>query len=176
MADADFYKSGNWNFFCDLCGRKQKSARAMFTWNGLYVCKHHKEIRNPQDFLRGVKDDQTVPWSRPEATDIFLPVCTPQSNSAIPGYAVPGCSLSGNDSVQFIQIAAPGVYTQAQLTLAQPFMAFPRVAPRCSLQGTFAIPGYAVPGCALSGKGPFLTNNAVPAYALSGQAVPSITW
>ena len=68
MADADFWADGKWNFFCDLCGRKQKSSRAMKTWQGLYVCRHHKEVRNPQDFLRGVKDDQSVPWTRPEKT------------------------------------------------------------------------------------------------------------
>lgn len=63
--EADFYKDGAWNFMCGLCGRKQKSTRAMFTWDGQYVCRHHKEVRNPQDFLRGVKDNQSVPWSRP---------------------------------------------------------------------------------------------------------------
>lgn len=176
MADADFYASGQFNFFCDLCGRKQKSARAMFTWNGLYVCKHHKEIRNPQDFLRGVKDDQTTPWSRPEAADTFLPFCDPQFNSAIPGYAVPGCSQSGNDSVQFIQTAPTGTYSPAQIQLAQPFFPNPRVPPQCSFQGKMAIPGYAVPGCALSGQGPFLATNSVPGYALSGKAVPHVTW
>jgi hypothetical protein len=98
--EADYYSSGNWNFICDLCGRKNKSSMAMFTWNGLYVCKHHREIRNPQDFLRGVKDNQSVPWSRPyhpplcDNTEFpYVQVCTLQGTNAIPGFALPGCAI-----------------------------------------------------------------------------------
>lgn len=72
MGTADFYADGEWNFFCDLCGRKEKSSKAMKTWDNFRVCHHHKEARNPQDFVRGVKDNQTVPWSRPEAPDTFV--------------------------------------------------------------------------------------------------------
>lgn len=64
MPNATYYADGEFNFYCDLCGRKDKSGNAMRTWDGFYVCKHHKEIRNEQDFVRGVRDDQTVPWSR----------------------------------------------------------------------------------------------------------------
>jgi len=64
-ANADYYAKGEWNFYCDICGAKNKSSRAQKTWDNHYVCVHHKEVRNPQDFLRGVKDDQSVPWSRP---------------------------------------------------------------------------------------------------------------
>lgn len=65
MGSADRYAEGEWNFYCDLCGRKQKSSRGGKTWDNHWVCKHHKEIRNPQDFVKGVKDDQSVPWTRP---------------------------------------------------------------------------------------------------------------
>ena len=64
MSAADYYADGQWNFYCDLCGAKKKSSQAVKTWDGHYVCASHKEERNPQDFLRGVKDDQSVPWSR----------------------------------------------------------------------------------------------------------------
>lgn len=97
---ADYYSDGNWNFYCDLCGAKNKSKNAMFTWNGLYVCKHHKEVRNPQDFLRGVKDDQSAPWTRsyrPPLCDTtefpYVEVCTLQGTNAIPGFAIPGCMV-----------------------------------------------------------------------------------
>lgn len=100
---ADFYADGQWNFFCDLCGCKAKSGRAMKTWNNLYVCKHHKEIRNPQDFIRGVKDDQTVPFSRPRGPDIFVPdICYLQGTNAIPGWAVPGCALPDYVNLAFL--------------------------------------------------------------------------
>jgi len=69
MGDSDFYKAGEWNFYCDLCGKKAKSGTAVKTWDGHYVCKSHKEARNPQDFRRGVKDDPSVPWSRSNSGD-----------------------------------------------------------------------------------------------------------
>lgn len=64
MTTPSYFVPGQWNFVCDLCGAEGKSGEAVKTWNGLYTCSHHKEVRNPQDFLRGVKDDQSVPWSR----------------------------------------------------------------------------------------------------------------
>ena len=73
MSSKDYFADGQWNFFCDLCGAKNKSSDARKTWDNFYVCSHHKEVRNPQDFLRGVKDDQSVPWTRPEAPDSFVP-------------------------------------------------------------------------------------------------------
>jgi hypothetical protein len=108
MGQADYFKDGNWNFTCDLCGRKNKSGAAMFTWNGLYVCRHHKEIRNPQDFLRGVKDDQTVPWSRPfqpplcDTTSFpYEDFCTLQGVNSLPGFALPGCAIPSFINVSF---------------------------------------------------------------------------
>jgi hypothetical protein len=35
-------------------------------WQGLYRCPIHNEERQPQDYVRGVKDDPSVPWSQPE--------------------------------------------------------------------------------------------------------------
>jgi hypothetical protein len=98
--EADYFASGEWNYYCDLCGRKNKSSRSMFTWNGLRVCRHHREIRNPQDFLRGVKDDQSVPWTRPYQPPLcdttafpYVQECTLQGSNAIPGFAIPGCCV-----------------------------------------------------------------------------------
>ena len=72
MGSSDRYADGEWNFFCDLCGRKAKSSQGVKTWDNHYVCRHHKEVRNPQDFVRGVRDSQSVPWTRPEATDTYI--------------------------------------------------------------------------------------------------------
>lgn len=97
---SDYYADGQFNFTCDLCGSKTKSGDAMLTWQGLYVCKHHKEVRNPQDFLRGVKDDQSVPWSRPWQPPLcdttafpYVQSCSLQGTNAIPGFALPGCCI-----------------------------------------------------------------------------------
>ena len=74
MGRSDYFASGDWNFFCDFCGAKEKAKNGEKTWNGYYVCRRHKEVRNLQDFIRGIKDDQTVPWSRQEAPDTFVPI------------------------------------------------------------------------------------------------------
>jgi len=65
MGSADHYADGEWNFYCDLCGRKGKSSKGVKTWDNHWVCLHHKEARNPQDFIKGVKDNQSLPWTRP---------------------------------------------------------------------------------------------------------------
>lgn len=108
MGKADYYADGQWNFFCDLCGAKAKSGTAMKTWNNLYVCRHHKEIRNPQDFLRGVADNQSVPWSRPEKIpETFILYCTLQGEQSIPSFAVPGCSIPSYINLAFLPSIQP---------------------------------------------------------------------
>lgn len=72
MGDSDYYADGDWNFFCDLCGKKAKASTGVKTWDGHWVCRSHKEIRNPQDFIRGVRENLSVPWERPEAPDTFV--------------------------------------------------------------------------------------------------------
>jgi hypothetical protein len=72
MGSADYYADGDWNFFCDLCGKKAKASTGVKTWDGHYVCRSHKEVRNPQDFIRGVRENLSVPWERPEAPDVFV--------------------------------------------------------------------------------------------------------
>lgn len=36
------------------------------TWDGFYVCEECWEPRHPQDFVRGVPDNPSVPWTRPD--------------------------------------------------------------------------------------------------------------
>ena len=101
-----FFAKGQWNFFCDLCGAKRKSSEGVRTWDNFYVCRSHKEARNPQDFVRGVVDNQRVEWTRPKPADTFVPApvaCTLAGSNAVPGYAVPGCSIPGYVNLAFIQ-------------------------------------------------------------------------
>lgn len=50
------YVSGQWNADCDQCGRMFKSGSLRRQWNGLYTCSTCWEPRQPQDFVRAVKD------------------------------------------------------------------------------------------------------------------------
>lgn len=107
MGKANYYAKGQWNFYCDLCGAKTKSGDGRKTWDNQWVCRHHKEVRNPQDFVRGVRDDQTTPWSRTEGPLDFVEVCTLRGSNAIPGYAVPGCAFPANSNLIFIAEGFP---------------------------------------------------------------------
>ena len=69
MGSNSYFAAGEWNFTCDLCGKTGKSSDARKTWDGFYVCSVHKEVRNPQDFVRGKGEDQALPWSRPKSGD-----------------------------------------------------------------------------------------------------------
>ena len=63
---ADFLALGDWNAACSMCGKKRKASTLVRNWQGLYRCPEHNEPRQPQDYVRGVKDDMSVPWAQIE--------------------------------------------------------------------------------------------------------------
>ena len=68
-----YYKQGDWNAICAVCGTKYKASE--LRWNNQindYVCKWDWEPRHPQERLRGVKEDQSVEWTRPDTDPIYL--------------------------------------------------------------------------------------------------------
>ena len=66
------FKEGDWNAICDRCGFKMHASKLRKTWDNYMVCGRCWYPRHPQELLRGVKDDQSVPFSRPESTDTFV--------------------------------------------------------------------------------------------------------
>ncbi len=56
----------------DYTGFKVPLAKLKKDWQGLLTLG--PDIRNPQDFLRGIKDNMTLPYSRPEPADTFVAV------------------------------------------------------------------------------------------------------
>lgn len=97
MGRADWYKHGDHNAICDICGFKYKASELKRTWEGYYVCERDFEHRHPQDFVRGKKDDQSVPWSRTESGDTFISL-TCGTRTAVCGEAVAGCAIAGSDN------------------------------------------------------------------------------
>lgn len=97
MSYKSTWDSGNWITICDACGRKFKATQLQKRWDNLMVCADDFEIRQPQDFVRGVVDKIAVPWSRPEGEDQFSVglYCTINGTCAIPGQGVPGCMVPG---------------------------------------------------------------------------------
>lgn len=68
----DYYKKGDWNAICAICGFKYKASD--LKWNSQiqdYVCKWDWESRHPQERLRAVKDNQSVAWTRPDPTPVY---------------------------------------------------------------------------------------------------------
>ena len=74
MGKADFLRVGDYNAICDSCGQKFKFSQLKLRWDGLYCCTVNRcwEIRQPQDYVRGVLDRQAVPISRPDAPPVYI--------------------------------------------------------------------------------------------------------
>lgn len=59
---------------CDRSGFKVPLERLVKQWDGAMVDRRFVDPRQPQDFVRGVPDNQALPFSRPETPDTFLSV------------------------------------------------------------------------------------------------------
>lgn len=86
MGDADYLKIGDWNVVCDVSGRKMKASQSRLRWDNARVHPDHWEPRHPQDYVKGVMDDQSVPFSRPEND---LSVSSQGEVDPFPGTGVP---------------------------------------------------------------------------------------
>ncbi len=66
MGRRDYAKVGDYNVICDNCLMKRKfSETRLQHWNNHLVCKECYEERHPQEFVKGLVDDLTVPIARP---------------------------------------------------------------------------------------------------------------
>lgn len=75
---AGYLALGDWNAICFECGRKFKSTMLKRHWQGYYVCPEHWEPRHPQDFVRGIPDVQTPPWTQTPPRPNFVVIGGPQ--------------------------------------------------------------------------------------------------
>lgn len=67
MGREKFYKPGSFYRICDRTGFATRAERTSMEWQGLIVDRRVYEPRQPQDFVKGVNDDQTVPYPRPRS-------------------------------------------------------------------------------------------------------------
>lgn len=72
MGSRDYLKLGDYNVICDVCRFKYKASECKLRWDNLFVCPHCYEERQPQDFVKGVKDDPRVPIARPDPEPRFV--------------------------------------------------------------------------------------------------------
>lgn len=101
MGQADYWLPGGWNMVCRVCGFKYKNIDMRLRWDNVWVCYKDYEERQPQDFVRGVKDQMAVPYSSPEPADVFtgdIPVPTGEIVVGTPALYVNGIlQVSGVD-------------------------------------------------------------------------------
>ena len=62
------YKKGNWLAICDRCGLRFKSDQMKQTWDGLMVDASCWEPRQPQTFVKGVREFP-APYARPKPVE-----------------------------------------------------------------------------------------------------------
>ena len=98
-----WFKSGQWNAVCDVCGFNFKNTQLQRRWDGLMVCKDDWEVRHPQELIRPIADLQSPPWTRPNVAEVFVPVtnsatqgCSVLGVYSMAGVGTAGCMLAGN--------------------------------------------------------------------------------
>lgn len=130
MSYTSRYDKGNWIADCDVCGRKYKASLLTERWDGLMCCPDDWEIRQPQDFVRGVPDTQIAPWLRPEPADYFIPITL---NAPIATFnAISNSSLV----VQFVQGPAQQNVTSIITTILNYVKSFPVTAGAREINGS----------------------------------------
>jgi hypothetical protein len=72
MPPRNGYRSGDWLYTCQRCGFTYYASQVRQEWTGLRVCASCWDPRHPQEFVRGVRDDQTVPYANPPSAPRFL--------------------------------------------------------------------------------------------------------
>ena len=83
MGNRDFFKDGEYNTICYVCGRKRKSGEMKKRWDGIYTCMEDWEPRHPQDFVRGALENAIPPYVQPEGTDTFIDISNPIKASTL---------------------------------------------------------------------------------------------
>lgn len=75
-----WYNPGDWNVIDDLSGFRLKHSQTRKIpggqTGGMLVDKKRWEPQHPQDFVRGVADNQSIPEARPRQTNRFMVVGT----------------------------------------------------------------------------------------------------
>lgn len=100
--------NGQWNVICDVCGLKFKSNDIYERWDGLRVCKDDWEVRHPMDFQRGFKDDQSVPYTRPDGnSDSTNADGTPVEGTDVSGGTIPATLTITTTSMPSMIVGLP---------------------------------------------------------------------
>lgn len=96
-----WWKNGDWNALCDVCGFKYKSSELKLRWDGLMVCNKDWELRHPQDLIRPLPPEKAPNWTRPDVginQDRYVSeVCTAEGIQGVAGYGTANCARANFD-------------------------------------------------------------------------------
>lgn len=98
------FELGKWLVLCDRCGFQRTNDQVTHTWDNHIVCKPTikvgcYETRHPLDFVRGVVDDTSVPFTRPVPTDVNVTVSYVAPTVGVQETTIPS-GTSGNGSTR----------------------------------------------------------------------------
>lgn len=66
------FRMGSFYRIDDRTGFATRAEDTQMEWNNLIVSRRVWEARQPQDFVTGVPDNQTVPYARPRSPNVFV--------------------------------------------------------------------------------------------------------
>lgn len=89
---ADHQEIGTWNVRCSMCYAKRKASEMVKNWQGQYRCPTHNEPRHPQDFLKAIPDNPSVPYVQ-DPGQSFITLCDVFGVTSVADYAVADCSV-----------------------------------------------------------------------------------
>jgi hypothetical protein len=96
----DYFKLGDHNAWCDVCGFKFKASELRKRWDGMMCCPDDWEKRHEQDFLKSMPEKPAPPWSRPrndKISDLTPSTFTsPMDDNAGTTYFVPFEKVDGS--------------------------------------------------------------------------------
>lgn len=123
-----FYKPGSFYRICDRTGFAERAEHTKKQWNNIIVRTRSFEERQPQDFVRGRRDDQTVPEPRPRQVPTYLGVQTTVQYQITLGDLGPGWSVAsgGGEGSAFSSGFSSGFSTSpaAQTLLVESVVGF----------------------------------------------------
>lgn len=163
-----YYKSGDWNAECAVCGGMFKASQLRKTWDGYYTCERDWYPRNPQDFPVQLKEVLSPPFTRPYGQDTNTdgnPITSSGILQFVNGIAIsppiPSITATSNVIVKPSLIDGPHGTWTATIT---PGVGFTVTTTQILENSTFAytvneggcvsrtsLAGYAVVGCMVCG-------------------------
>lgn len=96
-----YYKPGDWNAHCDVCGFRFKASQMRKRWDGLMVCSEDFELDHPQKYIRVTERSPSVPWVRKQTDDTFLQACYLYAQGSYADLAEADCATADNTTFTY---------------------------------------------------------------------------